>query len=270
MSAPTPIVIAGFGNVGQQLATRLRDDDKIRIEAIVARDAQKARAACAKIGISVPIIGAHEAPGAAPVVVECANYDAFRVVVEPSLAAGSHVVAISVGALVGNLDLIDIAAAHGGTLHIANGTAPGIDILRAAAEGAVESVVLTTRLPPRSLAKEAFVAKKGIDLAAVENGPITIFEGTAREAAGEFPRHMNVTVALALAGIGLDRTRIRIVADGDVPGTHQHLAIRSDTVTVDMSSQNLPSPANPRTSAVVAPSIIAALRRIGRPLVVGS
>lgn len=272
MAGVTRIVLGGFGNVGQQIATRLAADPSggLQIVAIAARDRQKAAANAARLGLDVPIIAASDAPNHDAILVECATYDGFRDVVEPTLRAGGHVVAVSVGALAVNLDLIDIAAETGAILQIAGGTLPGLDIIRAAAEDEITSVTLTSHIKPASFAHEPYIHENGIDLGPAETGPVPVFEGSAREAAGHFPRHFNVAVTLALAGIGLDRTQVRIRADGTLPGARHTLSVEASSVSLEMTSQNYPSPQNNRTSMVVALSILAALRREGATLRVGS
>ncbi|WP_020039570.1 aspartate dehydrogenase domain-containing protein [Salipiger mucosus] len=268
----TAIVLGGFGNVGQQIAARLAEtgDTRIEIVAIAARDHDKARKAAAKLGLDVPVIDAAEAPDHDAVLVECATYEGFRDVVEPTLRAGGHVIAISVGALGANLDLIDLTEQSGATLQIAGGTLPGLDILRAAREGEIRSVRLTSHIHPASLAKEPYIHDNGIDLGPADTTPVPIFEGSAREAARHFPRHFNVAVTLGLAGIGLDATEVRIRADGTLPGARHTLAVDSDAVQLEMHSQNFPSPRNNRTSRIVSQSILAALRRLDGGLQVGS
>jgi aspartate dehydrogenase len=272
MAKALRIVLGGFGNVGQQIAHKLTTnaDETIEIVAIAARDKDKAARAAACFKLDVPIISADEAPGFDAILVECATYDGFREVVEPTLRAGGKVVAVSIGALAVNMDLIDIAEASGATLHLAGGTLPGLDIIRAAAEDEIRSVVLTSHINPASFEHEPYIHEKGIDLAAAATGPVPVLEGSAREAAGHFPRHFNVAVTLALAGIGLDRTQVRIRADGTLPGARHTLSVEASSVSLEMTSQNYPSPQNNRTSMVVALSILAALRREGATLRIGS
>lgn len=273
-AGPTRIVLGGFGNVGQQIAHKLMAQDpavgEIEIVAIAARDHNKAARAAAGFGLDVPIIAADDAPSYDAILVECATYDGFRDVVAPTLIAGGHVVAVSVGALAVNLDLIDIARDNRAILQIAGGTLPGLDIIRAASEDEIRSVVLTSHIKPSSFAKEPYIAEHRIDLQAAETEPVKVFEGSAREAAGHFPRHFNVAVTLALAGIGLDRTQVRIFADGTLPGARHTLCVDASSVSLEMTSQNYPSPQNNRTSMVVALSILAALRREGASLRIGS
>ena len=147
---------------------------------------------------------------------------------------------------------------------------PGLDILRAAREAGIRSVRLTSHIRPESLAHESYVAERGIDLSPAGTAPVAIFSGSAREAARCFPRHFNVAVALSLAGIGLDATEIEIFADGRLPGARHTVRVVSEAIELEMTSQNLPSPENNRTSRIVAPSILAALRELRAPLRVGS
>lgn len=272
MAGVTRIVLGGFGNVGQQIAARVASGqaDTLEIVAIAARDTARAAENAARFGLDVPVISANEAPRYEAILVECATYDGFRDVVEPTLRAGGHVVAVSVGALAVNLDLIDIAEAAGGTLQIAGGTLPGLDIIRAAREDEIASVILTSHINPASFAHESYIHDNGIDLAPAAHGPVPVFEGSARAAAGHFPRHFNVAVTLGLAGIGLDRTQVRIMADGTLPGARHTLTVKASSVSLEMTSQNYPSPQNNRTSMVVALSILAALRRETATLRIGS
>ncbi|PJE38598.1 hypothetical protein CVM52_00280 [Pseudooceanicola lipolyticus] len=272
MTDTTRIVLGGFGNVGQQIAAKLTADPSqaLRIVAIAARDKQKAAANAAKFGLEVPVISASEAPQYGAILVECATYNGFRDVVEPTLRAGGHVIAVSVGALAVNLDLIDIAEETGATLQIAGGTLPGLDIIRAASEDEITSVTLTSHIKPSSFAHEPFIHDNGIDLALAEQSAVPVFEGSAREAAGHFPRHFNVAVTLGLVGIGLDRTQVRIFADGTLPGARHTLSVEASAASLEMTSQNYPSPQNNRTSMLVALSILAALRRDRATLRIGS
>jgi aspartate dehydrogenase len=251
-------------------AIRARPELGLEIAAVSARDLGAAAARAEEMGLGVPVVSADRLPEHCRVVVECATYEGFRAIVEPAVRAGAHVVCVSIGALAVNMDLVDLAAEHGATVQVASGAMPGLDIVRSAREGGIDSVRLTSHILPRSLAHEAYVVERGIDLAGAAREPVPVFSGSAREAAQHFPRHFNVAVALSLAGIGLDRTEIEIFADGRVPGARHTVRVKSEVVELEMTSQNFPSPENNRTSRIVAPSILAALRELHAPVRVGS
>ena len=266
------IALGGFGNVARQLvrAIQTRPELGLEIAAVAARNVDAARRRAAEIGLDAPVVSADRLPEYCHVIVECATYDGFRAVVEPAVRAGAHVICVSVGALGVNMDLIDLAAEHGATIQIGTGAVPGLDIVRSAREDNIESVRLESHILPQSLAHESYVTERSIDLDLAQREPVAVFSGSAREAALHFPRHFNVAVALSLAGIGLDRTEVRIYANGRVPGARHTVRVQSDVVELEMTSQNFPSSENNRTSRIVAPSILAALRELKAPLRVGS
>ncbi len=267
--------LAGFGNVGRSIAKRLNGGEipGIRLTAVSAQDLDAASARAESIGLDpMPVfVSATQLPVHADVIVECATFDAFPEIVRAAVSAGKTVICVSVGALGANLDLIDLAENSGGRIVVANGAMPGLDEIRCAREGAIHSVVLTSRIRPDSLAHEAHVLSQGFDFTnRPPEKPVRVFSGTAREAAAAFPRHFNVAVSLSLAGIGLDRTRIEVWADADIPGAIHHVEVEADDVSLSLEARNRPSPDNNRTSRIVAPSIMAALRSMVSPIQLGS
>jgi aspartate dehydrogenase len=163
-----------------------------------------------------------------------------------------------------------LAERHGGRVRVASGAMLGLDAIRGAAEGRIRSVALTSRIKPDSLAHEAYVRDRGFDFTEPPDEPVRVFRGTAREAANAFPRHFNVAVTLSLAGLGLDRTLVEVWADPDIPGAIHHVEVEADDIALSMTSRNRPSDTNPRTSRIVAPSVMAALRAMVAPVQVGS
>lgn len=200
------------------------------------------------------------------VVVEAAGHDAFREHLPPFLAAGIEVLAISVGALAdpATLRRILAAAEAGGTrLRVPSGAIAGLDAISAAAVGRVERVVHTVRKPPAALA--------GTTLSeAHDTGgkPVELFSGSARDAALRFPANVNVVAAVSLAGIGLDRTRVRIIADPAVTRNTHEVEVEGAFGRLVIRIENTPSE-NPKTGRIVPLSVVRALRARGETIVVG-
>ena len=272
MRKKTDFVLCGLGNIGSQVISSIlkNPEDNLNVVAVCARNKVKAQKKLSDFKLKIPIIEPNETSNYAKVLVETATYESFRQVIEPAIMSGCHVIAISVGALVKNLDLIDLANKHNSILQIANGTLPGLDILRSAKEGNVSIVKLKSKILPESLEGEEYIKNNNIDLTKAKKKPVFIFSGSAREAALHFPRHFNVAVSLSLAGVGLDKTQIEVYADGNLKGALHKMIIKSDVVELEMSSQNFPSSVNKRSSLIVAKSIIAALREINSHLRIGS
>ncbi len=269
---PMRVGLAGFGNVGQEVARRLVAGaiPEARLVAVTARDLDKARRNCASLEPRPEVVALPELVAGSDVVVECATAEAFPEIARRALEAGRILLPVSVGALAAYPEILDLAAATPGTIRIVSGALPGLDAIRAAAEGTIRSVRLVSQIRPESLARESYVRDRGFDFATSPTEPVKVFEGTAREAAIAFPRHFNVAVSLSLAGIGLERTKIEVWANGGVAGTVHRVEVEADDVRLVMTSENLPSAANPRTSRIVAPSVMAALRALAASVQVGS
>ena len=97
--------------------------------------------------------------------------------------------------------------------------------------------------------------------------PRLVFEGSARQAAERFPTTMNIVAAVALAGIGFERTRCRLVADPALSGAHVSLQARGEFGRMELTMQGVPS-SNPRTSAITAMSVAAVLEGLSDPVAV--
>ena len=99
--------------------------------------------------------------------------------------------------------------------------------------------------------------------------PLKVFTGNAKEAAKGFPANLNVVVALALAGIGPDRTMLEIWADPTVVRNTHTITVDSDSARFTMTMENIPSE-NPKTGRIVAQSVTALLRKMTSSFVVGT
>lgn len=269
---PMRVALAGFGTVGRELARRLTAGaiPEARLTAISARDLDKARAASAELEPRPLVVPVPELPEHADVVVECATGDALPAIAGATLRAGKVLVPVSVGGIAAHPEVLDLAGRYGGRIKVATGALPGLDAIRAAAEGEIRRLALTSRIRPDSLAREAYVIERGFDFTKPLTAPVEVFRGSAREAALAFPKHFNVAVTLSLAGIGLDRTEVTVFADPDIPGAIHQVEVEADDIGLSLISRNRPSATNPRTSRAVAPSIMAALRAMVAPVQVGS
>jgi len=262
--------VAGLGAVGGAVARRLDEGiPGLRLAAVSARDRARAEAAVAGYGEPVPVVTLGALPALADVIVEGLPAAAVRELLEPALAAGRTVIVIRGGALISMLDLVDLAAAHGGRIIVPSGALIGLDTVTAAAEGTIRSVRMVTRKPVAGLLGAPYLEQQGIDLRGLD-APLRLFEGSAREAAAAFPANLNVAAALGLAGIGPDRTRVEIWADPGLTRNSHAIVVESDSAEFEMRIANIPSEENPKTGKITALSVIAALRRLTSPLVVGT
>ncbi len=205
---------------------------------------------------------------AADIVVECAPSKLVRAIVAPVVSRGKTAVVLSVGALLENEDLIALAKEKGGQIVVPTGALIGLDAMTAAAVGTIHSVQMVTRKPLKGLEGAPYLIEHKIDLAGIKS-PLKIFDGTAREAAKGFPANLNVAVALSLAGIGADRTKVEIWADPTVTRNTHRIEVDLDSARFSMTIENIPSE-NPKTGLITALSVIACLRKLNAPLRVGT
>ncbi|HEV8634217.1 MAG TPA: aspartate dehydrogenase [Chloroflexota bacterium] len=198
--------------------------------------------------------------------VEAGGHEALRQWGPRALAAGINLVALSVGALADTAfcdELVAAARAASRRVLVPSGGIGTLDVLSSAAVGRLDEVRLTTRKPPRALLPPDEAAR------VVASGRAELlYDGPAGEAARRFPENLNICAALALAGVGLDRTRVTVYADPEVERNTHHVTARGYFGDYEFTLRNVPSE-NPKTGRIVALSVVKTLRNLTRPLVVG-
>jgi len=264
------VAIAGFGAIGKVVAEHLdRGIDGLALAAVSARDTARAERAMAGFARKVPVLPLAQLAEAADIVVECAPAALLRDIAEPALWAGRTLIVLSCGALLDNFDLVDLARRHHGRILVPTGALLGLDAVQAAAQGTISRVHMITRKPPAGLDGAPYLVAHGISVSGL-NEPKRVFSGNAREAARGFPANVNVAAALALAGIGPDRTTIEIWADPKVDRNIHRIEVEADSVRLAMQIENVPSLDNPKTGRVTPLSVIALLKKLASPLAIGT
>jgi aspartate dehydrogenase len=263
--------IGGLGAIGLAVAKRIDAGavPGISLAAVAVRDADKARNTLATFRSDPRLVTLAGLASAADVVLECLPSAQFGAIAEPAIRSGRIFMPLSVGALLNHMPLIDLARETGARIIVPTGALLGLDAVRAAAEGKITSARIITRKPPKGLAGAPLLVERSINVDDIKE-PLRVFEGTAREAIAGFPANVNVAVALSLAGIGPDQTRIEIWADPGVTRNTHTVMLKSDSSDLTMTVENIPSEENPRTGRITGLSVLAALRRLTAPLVIGS
>jgi len=205
-------------------------------------------------------------------VIEAASHEAVREHLLGLLEAGIGVVVLSAGALIDDaLRTAAEAAARrsGALLFVPSGGIGGLDVLRTACLAGVDEASIEVAKPPAAWKEIAYVESRGFALDDLK-GPLTLFEGSAREGVPHFPQNVNIAAILALGGIGPDRTRLKVVADpGLTLNTHTiRVSGRSGRFTLRL--ENVPAPENPKTSWLACYSALAALQSLGSPVRYGT
>jgi aspartate dehydrogenase len=263
------VAIGGLGAIGLQLARALDAGvEGLQLVAVAARDHAKAEANLREFQSKPDLVSLAEL-ARADIVVEAAPAAMFEQIALPAIAAGRIFVPCSVGALLPRMHLARQARLIGARIVVPTGALLGLDAVRAAAEGPVESITLETRKPPRGLEGAPYLVDHGIDVLGI-TAPMRVFAGTALDAAAGFPANVNVAAALALAGIGPVRTMVEIWADPGIDRNIHIIRVEADAARMEMRIENVPSAENPRTGRITALSVLACLRGLVSTLKVGS
>lgn len=256
-TAITRIALVGCGAIGTSVLELLRGDPALKVVAIVVpaegiATAQKV-APDAQVGSAVPADGID-------LVVETAGHAAIEEHVLPALARGTPCVVASVGALsaTGFAEKLEAAAVAGRTqVQLIPGAIGGIDALAAARIGGLDSVRYTGRKPPQAWKGTPAEQGRNLDTLAHET---VIFEGSAREAALLYPKNANVAATVSLAGLGLDQTLVRLIADPATTENVHTVEAEGAFGSFALTMRNKPLAANPKTSALTVYSAVRALR----------
>ncbi|MDP1616327.1 aspartate dehydrogenase [Phenylobacterium sp.] len=261
MASDKRIALIGLGAIGHEIiatAGRLGEADSLC--GVLVRPGREA--------VGAP--GVHDVAAllatAPDVVLECAGHGAVSAFGAEILAAGVDLVVSSVGALTDTdlaRRLLAAEAAGGGRLLIPAGAVAGLDGLVAASLAGLNAVTYDSYKPPH--AWRGTPAEQAIDL----NDPAdeqVFFEGTAREAAAAYPKNANVSVAVSLAGLGLDRTRVRLISSRKVTDPLGVITAEGDFGRFLFEIFAVAAPDNPKTSALTAHSLLQCARLgIGLP-----
>ena len=195
--------------------------------------------------------------------IDCAGHAALKSYGPDILRRGTDLITVSIGALADPelYQNLEQAAVDGhAKLHLASGAIGALDCLRAARVGGLESVTYIGRKPPESW--KGSPAETRLDLDDLGDVAEIHFEGCARNAATEYPKNANVAAAVALAGLGFDDTKVKLIADPGVSeNIHEIQAAGSfGQFSFEIRGQSLPD--NPRSSALAAMSVVSKLEQI--------
>lgn len=268
-SAVHTVAIGGLGAIGLNVAAALdRDPGDFSLIAVAAANRETAAAKVAGFRRPPRVVESTQL-AEADIVVEAAPAAAFEQIAVPALQRGRTLVVASVGALISRLHLIDVARTHGARIVVPSGALAGLDAIRALALDGISRLVLETRKRPQGLAGAPYLDALGIDVTTIREATC-VFRGNALQAAAGFPANANVAAALALAGIGAERTEVEIWADPAVTRNAHSIRVEADAALLTIRVESVPSPDNPRTSRLAPLSILACLRGLTATVHAGS
>ena len=260
------ILIIGYGAIGRTLAQDLaREPERRAVLGVLLRPGSRSLddlpgeihrlTDVAKIQAFAPDL-----------VVEAAGHCAVREVVPHCLTLGLPVLLSSIGALHDDdlrQRLTTLASSHGGRILLPSGALGALDYVRAVRRASDLVLAYESVKPPAAWTAELQASGRNpADL----TEPLSLFVGTARQAAASYPQNLNVAAALALAGAGFDATQVTVTCDPRAAGNTHRVRARSVFGTMEIAIANTPSPDNPKTSWIVAQALLAAIDQHFSPI----
>ena len=256
------IGLIGAGAIARFLLNEINQKQlsTFRIQSVFVRDREKYRMLEEEYGVQLYTELPAFLSSEIDIVVEAAEIEVVKNLI-PTVIQQKDVVLISIGALANAESLeeiLQIAEQCGNQIYLPSGAIGGLDLLQNAnALGTVSYVSLTTRKPASSLMDVPIKEAK------------VVFEGKAMDAILQFPKNMNVSIVLALAGIGFEKTKVSLVADPHISQNIHEITIIGDFGEATLTVKNNPLPQNPKTSYLAAISILGTLQRINDRLLIG-
>lgn len=262
------LCFVGWGAIAQRAGSILleRDPNRIEIAAVAVQNVDRPRHALpdgAKL-----LSSADELAGLdLDLVIEAAGRPCVAQWAEAAIRSGADFLISSTSAFCDEAllhDLRALAEDTGRKIFIPPGALGGMDALGAASLTQLSKVEHSVIKPPAAWRSTA--AEDLIDLDSLTRAE-TFFSGSARDAADKFPKNANVAIISAMAGIGLDQTRVVLIADPAATRNSHHIVAEGAFGRMEVQIENAALAANPKSSEMTALNLVRAIERMIDPVV---
>jgi len=261
--------IVGCGAIGQAIIRAAQSGMlTVPIAGVTSRTESSARTFLSTLNDPPPYLDRDKLVASSSLVVETAGGHVVADLASQVFAANKDLMVISIAALLEHPQIMEQARGSGCRLLAPSGAIAGLDGIKSACTGAVDKVVMISRKPPEALEGAPYLVDKGITLNDLDR-ETELFSGTAREACRGFPANLNVSAAVSLAGLGPDKTRVKIMA---VPGLKRNchdIEVEGDFGRLTIHIENIPTE-NAKTGRLTALSIIRSIQDSVDPLRIGT
>ena len=257
------IGIVGCGVIGTELSKAIIKDysDVAKITAVCDLDSAQISEFKKTIGIDPEVLDINAIVRKTDLIIEAASPKAAEELVPRVLEGNKEIMIVSTGGLIQIKNIFEKIKKGPGKIYFTTGAIAGLDGIRAARKGRIDSISLTTMKAPRSLAGADYIVEKGIDLDAIKKEEI-IFEGTVFEAIKAFPKNINVCATIAMVSEMPDIVKVKIIVSPDIKRNIHTIDVKGDFGTIVCRSENKPSPVNPKTSYLAVLSSLDLLEKI--------
>lgn len=263
------IGIVGCGAIGKAILhavdTGVLD---LEVAGVASRTEDTAREFLAGLDNPQPLMSTGELIEACDMIVEAAGAAVVPGLATATFDAGKDLMLISVGALIAHPEILDRSRETGCRLLMPSGAIVGLDGIKSATMGVVDHVTMTSRKGPAALDGAPHILNNNLDLWAMTE-ETEIFSGSAREACVGFPANLNVSAAVSFAGIGPDRTTVKMVLVPELARNCHDIEVEGEFGLLRIHLENIPGE-NPKTGRLTAMSIIRTLQQSLDPVHIGT
>lgn len=260
------IGLLGCGAIGTQIALAI-NSGQIQAELTHVYDYDKSKAGSLAARLDKkPIIVENPhllSSNNVDLVVEAASQEAIKNHALSIIQNRKDLMIMSVGALLDEsvFDILfDACHEFKKRIYLPSGAIAGLDAIKSV-KSELESVTLVTTKNPKALAGAKFFETKNMDVNSIKEKTV-IFEGAAKEAVALFPANINVAALLSLAGLGSEKTLVKIVADPNTNKNTHQIEASGIFGKISIQVENVPDNTNPKTSRLAILSAIECLRTI--------
>lgn len=262
MKLKLKVGIVGCGAIGSSLAGIIKRDfrHQARLSGLFDLDKAKSLKLAKELGkLSLNANSLISLIKNSGLIIEATQAKFSFSIASQALEHGCDVMIMSVGGVIDKYSrLASLAQRKQASVYIPSGAIAGLDGLKALALAKIRKVTLTTSKPPAGLGLKELNKDK------------VLFDGKAGIAVKKFPQNVNVAAVLSLAGIGAQKTRVRIVASARLKRNTHEIEIISDAGRITARSENVAHPQNPKTSYLAVLSAAAVLKQILAPVKIGT
>ena len=206
------IGIIGCGVIGSEIAAYC--DKKLshacRIIFLNDFDEPKARMLSKRLKSKPRIVSSDELIEKSDFIIEAASPDVSCLIAEKTLRKDKSALIMSVGGLLKVKNLDNLLNSTKGNIYIPSGAVCGIDGALGAKIGGITGVTLITRKPLKGLKGAPYFTERKINIERIKKETL-VFSGSAKQATKYFPKNINVSATLSLAGVGPEKTKVKII-----------------------------------------------------------